>query len=440
MVSPDREEPEDGTTPAGESRLARALREYGITLASLGSTSGQTIMVALLPVLMAQYAPSAFMIGLAVGAEGIFALFVPYLTGMLSDALPAGLVQRFGRRSFFLMCMAPVMAVSLITAPYLDGYWWLFGAGIVFFSALHAFLTPLWALMVDAVPDSRRGRVHGVRGALHSAGIGFGLVGSGLLFALWPPLPFVVGAALIIITTGLTVWAAPPSDRMPVPPEEATDEPAPGMLTPLRNPAIRWFLVANSLWTGAIDGIRPYVFLFALTVLGIGMAETSLVLSFLLLGLGLGALILGRLGDYYGRRQLLVGGLVITSIALFLGVFMREPSGAVLLLALAGLGAASLIALPFPLFVSLVGERSVGRNTGLYILSVGVARVGAPMLVGAAIDVGARHMPDVQGYPLMWPMASAMAVLSIPFLIASYRASAAEAQAAAAAPVPERPA
>lgn len=416
--------PDDGVTDThtdGGSGVVRTLREYGITVGSLGSTSGQTIMVALLPVLMAQYAPSAFMIGLAVGAEGIFALFVPYLTGALSDALPAGLVRRFGRRSFFLLCTAPIMAASLVAAPFLHGYWVLFGIGIVFFSALHAFLTPLWALMVDAVPDSRRGRVHGVRGALHSAGIGFGLIGSGLLYELWRPLPFVVGAVLLLVTTGLTLWAAPAVDRLPAAPHQGHDGPAAGMLEPLRRPAVRWFLIANSLWTGAIDGIRPYVFLFALAVLGISMAEASLVLSFLLVGLALGALILGRLGDHYGRESLLVGGLVVTSVALFMGVFMREPSGAVLLLAMAGLGAAALIALPFPLFVSLVGERAIGRNTGLYILSVGVARVGAPMLVGAAIDLGAPFFPETSGYPLMWPMASAMAALSIPFLIASYR-------------------
>ena len=147
--------------------------------------------------------------------------------------------------------------------------------------------------MVDAVPDARRGRVHGVRGALHSVGIGYGLIGSGLLFHLWRPLPFVIGALIIAVTTTITIVAAPASDRAPLEPgQAAADAESGSWLAALKRPEVRWFLVANALWTGAIDGIRPYVFLFAMVVLGVSIAEASLVLVFLLLGLALGALIL----------------------------------------------------------------------------------------------------------------------------------------------------
>jgi len=413
--------------------------EYGITVGSLGSTAGQTVMVALLPVLMADYAPSAFMIGFAIGAEGLFALFIPYWVGALSDALPDSLARRFGRRSFFLLLMAPVMVLALVLAPYLEGYWWLFAVGMLFFSALHGYLTPLWALMVDAVPDERRGRVHGARGALHSLGIGYGLIGSGLLFQLWRPLPFAVAALVIAATTAITVAAAAHADRAAPPVSHEPSADGLGSWTQaLRRADVRWFLIANALWTGAIDGIRPYVFLFALVVLGVSMAEASLVLVFLLVGLALGAVILGRLGDYYGRRPLLIGGILLTAGSLFAGIWMRETDGAMLLLGLAGVGAASLIALPFPLFVSLVGEGGIGRSTGLYILSVGIARIGAPMLVGAAIDWGAVHYPEHHGYPMMWPMAGLMALASVPALLLSFRRGGAEMPQVVAALEPER--
>lgn len=416
---------------------ARKLREYGLTAGTLGSTAAQTVMVALLPVMLSQYAPSAIWIGLVIGGEGVFALLVPYWIGHLSDHLPARWVQRLGRRTFFLFAMAPLMAVSLAITPFLDGYWTLAGAAFVFFAAFHGYLTPLWALMIDAVPEERRGRVHGVRGALHAGGLGFGLVAGGLLYALWAPLPFLI-AALMVLAMTLATYVAAPSDadgvgREPSNPggrashpaeaEEVHDRVPPELIAPegsgegdhtvwreaLRRPELRDFLLANALWTGAVDGIRPYVFPFALVVLGISVADTSLVLLLLLVGVAIGTVLIGRLGDRFGRARLLEAGALLTAIALLLGTLVRDVTGVLPLLLGAGLGAAALIALPYPLFARLTGERAIGRFTGVYVLTMGAARMVAPVLVGAAIDLGVPLFPDVEGFPLMWPIAALLA-------------------------------
>src|SRR5690606_26542963 len=71
----------------------RKLRQHGLTVGTLGSTAGQTVMVALLPILLAEYAPSAVWIGFAIGGEGVFALLVPYWIGALSDHLPQRLAR-----------------------------------------------------------------------------------------------------------------------------------------------------------------------------------------------------------------------------------------------------------------------------------------------------------------------------------------------------------
>src|SRR5690606_12294992 len=142
-------------------RRRRRWREYGLTVGTLGSSAGQSLMVALMPVLLASYAPSAVAIGLAVGSEGLFAMLIPYWIGHLSDRLPVRLADRFGRRTFILALFAPVLAGTLVAVPFVRGYWPLVVVASLFFAALHAYLTPLWTLMVDAVPDRRRGRVHG---------------------------------------------------------------------------------------------------------------------------------------------------------------------------------------------------------------------------------------------------------------------------------------
>lgn len=398
----------------------RKLREYGLTAGTLGANGAQTVMIALLPVLLREYAPSAFLIGLVIGSEGLLAILVPYWVGWLSDHLPHRMADRFGRRGFFLWAATPLMVVALVASPFLDGFWHLAAAGFLFFVGLHGYLTPLWALLIDAVPDERRAPVQGVRGAFQAAGLGFGLIGGGLLFALAEPLPFVLAAVLLVGTTWLTA-AAVPADRKTaggrVAAREESEEPVWKRL--VGHGPVRWFLIANALWTGAVDGIRPYIFLFAVVVLGVSMAEASLVLAWLLVGLAVGAVAIGRLGNRVGRVPLLAGAAAAMALAMGAGLFIRDVPGAMAVLAVAGVAAAAFIALPFPVFASLAGEEAPGRQTALYIVSLGFARIVAPMLVGAAIDWGARWFPEYQGYPLMWSVAALLTLLSVPALLRS---------------------
>ncbi|NIP82347.1 MAG: MFS transporter [Gemmatimonadetes bacterium] len=392
-------------------RLRTALREYGLTAGTLGSTAGQTVMVALLPILLARYTSSATVIGFAIGGEGIVAIMVPYWIGAWSDHLPQSYAERFGRRTFFLLLTAPFMAAAVAIAPFLPGFWYIAGAALVFFFTLHGYLAPLWALMVDEVPPDRRGRVQGVRGALHSAGLAFGLVAGGLLFSIWEPLPFITAAGIILVTTGITFRAAP---RTSTPGHEGDTSDVLRVWRRLKGrPAVSWMLLGNALWSSGVDGIRPYIFLFATVVLGINVAQTSLLLTVIVAGLGIGAVILGHLGDRFGHARLLSIGCGITGVAMLLGFYVRTVPGAVALLLFAGLGAATLISLAYPLFASMIGERGVGRDTGLYIVTMGFGRIVAPVIIGVAIDVGRSSMPAYRGYPYMWPIAGGLMLLGL---------------------------
>lgn len=399
--------------------LGRRLREYGLTVGTLGSNGSQTVMVAILPILLQEYAPSALWIGLVIGCEGLLAILVPYWVGYFSDHLPERWARRYGRRAFFLWATAPIMVAALAATPFLEGFWLLAAAGFVFFTGLHGYMTPLWALMIDAVPDERRARVQGVRGAFQAGGLAFGLIGGGLLFALAPPLPFLLAGVLVLVSTWLTVAAAPSdrSSRGGWRPPRPDAEPVWRRL--VDNGPVRWFLVANTLWTGAVDGIRPFIFLFAVLVLGITVAEASLVLAWLLVGLAVGAVVIGRLAGRVGRVRLLALAAVTTGLAMGFGVFVRDVPSAMAVLAVAGLAAAAFIALPFPVFAGLAGQEAAGRQTALYIVSMGFARIIAPIMVGAAIDAGARIVPEYQGYPFMWLVAGLLVLLSVPALLRS---------------------
>jgi MFS family permease len=405
-----------------EARAVR-FREYGLTIGTMGSNASQTLIIAFLPVLLARHTSSATLIGAVIGSEGLLAILVPYWIGYMSDHLPDRLARRFGRRALFLWTSAPLMTASLVAVPFIHGFWPLAAMGIFFFAALQGYMTPLWALMIDSVPDERRAVVQGVRGAFQAIGLAFGLIAGGLLFEVWEPLPFVTAGFILILSTWFTVLSAP-SDRGGRS-LAGRKRKAPVWRQLLKRPEIRWFLVANALWSGAIDGIRPYIFLYAATVFGISVGGTSGLLVFLLLGVGIGAVAVGRLSQLFGRARLLMISAGMCGIAMLLAYFPRSSSDIIWLLAVAGLAAASFIALPFPVFSKLSGDEAPGRQTALFIVSVGISRVLAPIVIGTVIDLRARFDPELGGYPFMWFAAGTMALLSVPALakaVSAYRA------------------
>lgn len=408
-------------------------------------------MVALLPVLLVEHAPSAIWIGVVVSSEGFFSLVLPYFVGKLSDRVPGDVANRFGRRNLFLWIAAPIMALGLVAAPFLASYWALAAAAFVFFAFLRVYVTPLWALMIDSVPRSRWGRVEGVRGVLHSVGLSFGLVGGGLLFGVWEPLPFLVAAGLLLVTTGVTYFATPEESLERVSSEEAAERgnrmnededdagspdhsegPRGGAAAPgaaatddthrqedrrsiwrelWKDAPVRWFLVAHAFWTAAVDGVRPYIFIFAAVVLGVQITEASLLLLTLLVGLAIGSLVTGWLSDRVSRALLLLISAIVLGVAMSAGVFIRNVPMAVALLLPVGLGAAALISLPYPLFATLIGNRPIGQYTGVFAWAVGLAQLFPPILVGAAIDAAVPLFPEERGYPIMWPVVGAMALI-----------------------------
>lgn len=457
----------------GTERIGRA-RQYELTAAELGAIGGQTLVAALLPVLLSRHTDSVLAIGAVVASEGAFAILVPYVIGALSDSLPSRLAQRFGRRTFFLLAAAPVMAGALIVLPFRDRFWTLAASAMVFFAALHSFKTPLRALVIESVPHERWGRVQGALGSVHAAGVAYGLVAGGLLFAVWQPLPFLIAAALVLGTLAVTYHAAPEADhtrgtiaangrggpgrdaRSAADGRSAGDgsdgrtertegdgphaaNEGPGdhghragaevafLRDLLGRDRTRWYLTANVLWNAGTEGVRPYIFLFATIVLGITVDRAALVIGSLLAGVGIGSFLVGWLGDRFGRQRVLLWGVLIAGMAMVPGVWVRTVPAAVAFLVPAGLGAASLTALPYPVFAQIAGEPSIGRATGVFNLSTGAARLVAPLLIGAAIDLGRRTFPAQAGYPAMWPVAGLLVMLGAAALVQARRSSAAEA-------------
>lgn len=393
--------------------MRKQTQETILALGDFGFSFGQTIMATLLPVLISRHTESPLLVGAIISVEGACALTVPLVVGRISDRILGPRFGQVGRRTVFLWTGAPLIAITLSITPFLSGIWQYALAALAYFVTLHFYRTPYWSLITDQVPRERWGRVQGVRGGAHSAAIAFSIAGGGALFSIWEALPFLLAAALVLIVTVPILMAGHSLAKKEPNREFLGQTSSPGFMKQLKDRPIRWYLVANSLWTGAVDGIRPYLFLFAAAVLGMGTGEASLLLLALLTAAGIGSVFVGRLSDRYGHLRLIRISAIITTVAMLGGVFMRNTETVLVLFVLAGAGAAGLLAMPYAAFLQLTGDESVGQSTGLYIASDGVGHLLAPVFVGAIIELAQPIFPRYDGYPAMWLGSGFLAFLSI---------------------------
>ncbi len=84
-----------------------------------------------LPVVLQDFTDSTTVIGLIIGGEGLFALFLPLLIGSWSDSVDT----RFGRRLPFLVAAAPVAAIALVLMPLVPSLLAVAGLALLFFIA-----------------------------------------------------------------------------------------------------------------------------------------------------------------------------------------------------------------------------------------------------------------------------------------------------------------
>ncbi|WBV45264.1 MFS transporter [Pseudoroseomonas cervicalis] len=118
--------------------------------------------------------------------------------------------------------------------------------------------------------------------------------------------------------------------------------------------------------------------------LSLELEQAGLIISALLLGIGLGQLVVGPMSDRYGRRPVLLAGLVLYVLA-GIGAVLAESGGALLLARLLqGFGASAGLALPR----AIARDRFEGalflRVTSLLTLAMAVMPGLAPA-IGAAV-------------------------------------------------------
>ncbi len=301
---------------------------------------------------------------------------------------PAGglLVDRLGERWVYMTGLL-IVALSTLATGLAQSYWQLLvfrglgGLGSTMFTI------SAMALLTRLSPPGARGRIAGMYATAFLVGNIGGPVLGGLLAGFGMRVPFFVYAASLLVATAV-VAVFLRGGRRPDPDDGAPAQPVLAVAEALRESGYRAALVSSFAngWTSF--GVRVAIVpLFAAANFDAGASIAGTALASFAVGTAVVVSLAGRLADRYGRRPLVVGGLVVSGVAtIALGWADTVP----LLIAtsvVAGVGAGILNPAQQAAVADVLGaDRAGGKVFAAFQMASDSGAILGPVVVGLVVD------------------------------------------------------
>ncbi|MGN7358828.1 SLC45 family MFS transporter [Paenibacillus sp. SAF-054] len=335
---------------------------------------------AFVPFFLDPYLKSAALIGFMMTIDNYFALFLQPWIGNLSDKTNT----RFGKRMPFMMIGMPLAAVFVILIPLHTSLITLVLFMMLMNLSMSVYRSPTVALMPDITPDHQRTKANGIINFMGGFG-GILAFGAGsILYGANPAFPFVAAAIITLICLFILVrFIKEKRDVIVSLPVEK--QPRIKLKGELDRTTVL-LLIAIFFWFVSYQGVEAMFTLYGKHHMGLSEKAAGFSLTFFSLFFVLFAIPSGWLGNRYGKRKIIISGV----IGLFL-VFAAIPLAKTLLLlrlllALGGMCWALININSYPFVVSIGSETSIGTRTGLYYLVSSLAAIASPPLLGWFID------------------------------------------------------
>ncbi len=348
--------------------------------------------------------------GAIMGIDNIAAIFILPLIGVWSDRIRTPI----GRRYPFILTAAPVAAVAFVLMPIAAGMIdpatsgdvsantgpfviFMIGAGLMLL-AMAVLRTPIISLMPDLTPSPLRSKANGVINLMGGIAVIIASFGLSRLFDITPFLPYVSGAAILILALLVLFITTrePDVNSLPHPEQHelSEEEQAVSGLRGLRvvprayRRSLIFLLLAIFCWFVAYDGVGTFFTSYAVNVLDVSPGFAPTLFGIAGLTFILFAIPAGFLGERLGRRLTISLGLGIFAALLVVGFFISNVIVIGVVLGLGGIGWAMVNINSLPMVVDTAAdERLLGTYTGMYYLASQTGSALAPLLTGSVVDL-----------------------------------------------------
>jgi MFS family permease len=382
-------------------------------LGAFGLAFSITTTAAYLPPLLHRFTESGTLIGLVLGAEGVFALLLSPVIGPWSDTFHTPLGRR---RPFMLAALGP-MGFCLLLMSFMPNLWTTTLIVLAFFFAYYVYEPPYRGLYPDLLPSSTFGRAQGIQHVLRGIALGAALVGGGFLLKLWHAAPFVLAAFVTTAACGAAIIGVR-EDGGHGRVFEGVGAYFKRSWCILREEAeVRRFLLANAAWEGTFAAARTFVVLYVIDGLHQSKAISSALLGAVATGYVIAALIAGRLGDRFGiARVIFFASFVYGGGYLVAGIATTWHAWYFALIVPVAVAGGTVMTLAWGLLFKLMPRQHRGAVSGLATTTKGLGLLlGAPV-AGAAIDLARPYLDSTDGYQILWPVCGVPILAAIPLV------------------------
>jgi DHA1 family tetracycline resistance protein-like MFS transporter len=316
------------------------------------------------------------------------------LAQLVAAPFMGSLADRYGRRPLVLLALAAFAGANVA---------FLFATSTTAFiiirvleGALTAGLFPAaMGVVADVVPEKQRAQWVGVVMGSYGAGLIFGPVVGGVLYDGWGyAAPFVASAIMAVIAL-ITAVIMMPETRTPevrwreelrsrrVSATEPITEASLWASLPRPLHVFGTLLILDFIGVFVFAFIQPQMVFYFYDVLGWTTIQFGVVVGAYGLAMVFGQLVLGRSSDRFGRKPIIVLGILVTT-TLYAGLaFVTLYPAMLLVAAVAGLGAALISPALSSFYLDITDEQYRSRILGVKESSAALGGVVGPLLLVA---------------------------------------------------------
>ena len=354
--------------------------------------------------------------GVVLAADNVLALFLLPFFGSLSDRINT----RLGRRTPFILVGTALAAVLMLVLPLADSSvnlpLFVVALGLLLI-AMSTYRSPAVALMPDLTPKPLRSSANAVINLMGTVGGIFAL----LIIKMLPKVNVETGTkdgsyftvfaimavfmALCALVLVLTVREKKLADAMPKEEEEEHSGSSGAKLAPDVRRSLIFILCSVALWYIAYNALSSAYSRYVLEIWNVSESSGANMMLVATVVATASYIPVGIISSKLGRKKVILFGVAIMTAAYLSGFFLTSYSPVIyLVMAVIGIGWASINVNSYPMVVEMSTGSDVGRYTGIYYTFSMAAQIATPILSGVLIDLF--------GYRILFPYAVLFSALA----------------------------